>query len=305
MELIKLKGVSKSFRKNQVIQDINLSINEGLSGGGKTTLLNIIAGFVHPTDGEVVYVSKVTNSEKNLHKNLSKIKRHIGYTPQHNSFYPKLSVQENLFHFGKLYNLKHETLVGNIRNLLNFTHLIDHRNVLAEHLSGGMQKRLDISCSLVHKPKILILDEPTSDLDPILQQEILQLMKGVNQQGVTVIFASHHLEGVESVSSKIAMIHKGKLHAYGSLDEFKKPYTKDHLTINVQTGYAKDRMLSQLQQLPVNKIVDLDNKLEIYPDNVEETVKYLISVSKEENLDLHDLDLRKPTLGEVFLRIAR
>jgi len=311
VELIRLKEVTKEYRKRPVLQNVNLVIEEGdifgvigQSGSGKTTLLNLVAGFIEPTDGEVVYFSQISHREKDLHKNLHRLKKHIGFTPQHNSFYPKLTVKENLWHFGRLYGMDKETLATNIRNLLNFTHLIDNQDFLAEHLSGGMQKRLDLSCSLVHKPKLLILDEPTSDLDPTLQKEIIHLLQEVNKQGVTIVIASHHLDSIESICNKVAIIHQGKVHSNGLLDDVRKPYLRDHFTIRVRSSEQKQLLISKLRVLPMQKLVDKGDSLLIYPTNVDETVRNLLRIVREENLYLHDLDLRKPSLNEIFEKIT-
>ena len=311
MELLKVKGVTKEFKNHRVLDDVNLIIEEGdlfgvigQSGSGKTTLLNILAGFLEPTEGEITYYSKIDQSDKNLHKNFSKIKKYMGFTPQHNSFYHKLTVAENLLHFGKLYNVPHPTLITNIKSLIEFMHLEEDKHKLAEHLSGGMQKRLDISCSLVHKPKILILDEPTSDLDPILQKDVLNLLQQVNKQGVTVILASHQLESIENICNKIAILHKGKITNQGLVDDIKKPFLQDHFTITLKSGEGKDRLLARLKTIPLQKIVDQGKTLVIYPSQIDKTMTALLAIIKEENLYLHDMDLRKPSLGEVFEKIA-
>ena len=234
MEIIQLKGVDKWYRTNRVLEDINLTVEEGdvfgiigQSGSGKTTLLNLIAGFNQPSDGDVVYFSKIDHKAKRLHKHFNKIKKHLGYMPQHTSLYPKLTVKENVMHFGQLYNVKKKTLVVNAKNLLQFTGLYDHRNKLVEHLSGGMQKRLDLTCCLTHKPKILLLDEPTADLDPVMQEDILRLIQEVNKQGITVIISSHHLESIERICNKIAILTGGTLHSYVALKKYANHSLRD------------------------------------------------------------------------------
>ena len=311
MPLLQLKEVSKEFANSTVLDHIDMTIEEGdiigivgESGSGKTTLLNLLTGFMEPSQGEVLYYSKVTHEPKNLHDNLHKIKKFIGFAPQHNSFYPKLTVKENLFHFGQMYGLQHDILVSNIKSLLIFTGLFEDRNKLAEHLSGGMQKRLNISCGLVHKPKILVLDEPTADLDPLIQKEILLLLEEANKQGITVILASHHLDSVEHLCTKVAVIHKGKMRSFGSMDEVKKPFLRDYFTINLRPGDSKEKVLSTLKTLPVKKIVDEGKRLVVYPLDIQKTLQGILAVIKEENLYLHDLDLRKPSLHEVFETIA-
>ncbi len=307
MELIQLKGVGKEYSKRKILEDVNLIIEEGdflgiigESGSGKTTLLNLLTGFITPTEGSISYYSKVTQEPKDLNKNLHKIKRQIGFTPQHNSFYPKLTVKENLLHFGKLYGLKHETLINNAKSILYFTKLFEHRDKLAEHLSEGMQRRLDIACSLIHKPKLLVLDEPTADLDPILQREILLFLQEVNKQGMTIVMASHNLDSVENICNKVAIVHKGKVHSAGYIDEVKEPFLKNGFTINIKPGSNKQRVLEMIERLPVNKIVDQGNQLIVYPQNIERTIQSLLRIIQEEHLYINDVDMRKPSLVEIF-----
>lgn len=312
LKLIELKEAGKKFGNNNILEEVNIIIEEGdilgiigRSGSGKTTLLNLIAGFFEPSTGEVLHSFKVTEGPQNLHAGLRKIKDQIGYAPQHNSFYPKLTVMENLLHFGQLYKLPRETLQNNIKGLLQATELAAHQNKLAEHLSGGMQKRLDIACSLVHKPKILVLDEPTADLDPLLQKEIMNFLAQANKQGVTLVIASHHLHLLEKVCTKIAIVHNGRVHSHGGLEEIQKPYLKDNFTISLSPGENKERFISILKTLPVDKIIDRQNRIIIHPKNITKTLAGLLTMIQEEHLYLHDLDIRRPSLDEIFETITQ
>ena len=311
MEVISLKDVTQRYKKVNILENVNLSIDQGdmvgvigQSGSGKTTLLNLITGFIQPTNGEVIYYSKIHHEERSLTKNLNKIKKHMGFTPQHNSFYPKLTVMENLLHFGRLYDLDKNTLKDNIKNLLEFTQLSHHKTKLAEHLSGGMQKRLDISCSLVHKPKILVLDEPTADLDPILQKEILHLLQEVNDQGITVVFASHHLESIEKICNKVVIINDGRVHSCGSLDDVRAPFLKDHFRIKLPKGANKEHIIERLRGLPIKNIIQDRNGLIITPNHMEQTMTQLMEIIKDEGLQLNDLHFKKASLNEVFEKIV-
>jgi ABC-2 type transport system ATP-binding protein len=308
--LLQLKDVTKAYKEHPVLRDVNIIIEDGdilgvigQSGSGKTTLLNTITGFIEPTEGEAVYYS-ASQEEKNLNKNLYKIKRHIGFTPQHNSFYHKLTVNENLWHFGRLYGIDKKMLKINIRNLLNFTQLDEHKDKLAEELSGGMQKRLDISCSLVHKPKILVLDEPTADLDPILQKEILHMLKEVNKQGVTIVIASHQLDCIESICNKVIIVNKGKVKLDGLLDEVRKPHFKDHFTVKVHSNSEKEELIQRIRKLPIKKIVDKGDNLVVYPKDVKKTTEALLDVIEDSEL-ASSTSLKKMTLGELFEKVVR
>ncbi len=312
MEFIQAQGVSKEYAKKAVLRDVNLQIEEGdmlgiigQSGSGKTTLLNILSGFVEPTNGQVVYYSKVDQRPKDLHGNFSKIKQHIGFTPQHSSIYPKLSVKENILHFGQLYNIPKDTLIANAKALLQFTGLYNDKEKLAEQLSGGMRKRLDISCSLIHKPKLLFLDEPTANLDPVMEKEVLRLIQEVNKQGVTVIIASHHLENIENTCNKLAIIKEGKVQSYGDIDDVRKPFLKQNLTINIKTGKDKEKIIALVKKLPVSKIVDQGNQLVLYPSDDEKALAQLITRIKEEGLSMSDVDIHKPSLRDIFTKLTQ
>ncbi len=311
MAVIKLNEVSKEYKKVKILSNVNLTIEEGdilgvigKSGSGKSTLLNLLAGFIEPSSGEITFTSKSGNKELDLNDNLHLLKKEMGYAPQHNSFYPHLTVQENLEHFGLLYKMKPSTLKLNIDSLLHFTKLSKHRNKLALHLSGGMQKRLDLSCSLIHKPKLLVLDEPTSDLDPILQREILNLLEEVNKQGVTIVIASHQLDGIEKICNKVAIVHNGQVKTQGLINDVKKPFLKDHFTISIHAPQNKEDLIQKFKKFPIKKIVDKGNKLVIYPEHVEKTVSSLLALIKDEHLHLNDMDMRKPSLIEIFENIA-
>tara|TARA_Y100000310_G_C20702665_1_gene831429 strand:- start:7797 stop:8744 length:948 start_codon:yes stop_codon:yes gene_type:complete len=304
---IKLKGAGMRYKKQSVLHDVDLTIADGdiigiigKSGSGKTTLLNLIAGFMEPSEGEVVYVSKVNNKEKSLYRNLGKIKKYVGFTPQHNSFYHKLTVLENLLHFGKLYKLDKNTLNANVKALLEVTRLKEHRHKLADQLSGGMQKRLDIACSLVHKPKILILDEPTGDLDPVLRRETLNFLQEVNKQGVTLVIASHQLDSVEMLCNKIAVIHNGHVHSQGAIQEIRKPFLRDHFVINIHSPRNKDILIEALRNLPLKKLIDKNDRIIVYPENVGETMTKVMEIIAQQEVYLPEVNIQHRPLNDIF-----
>ena len=246
MEVIQLKEVTKEFGNKIILDNVSFSIKEGdvfgiigQSGSGKTTLLNSLIGFYEPDEGEITYQLDGNLKRKPVHKNLNEVKRKFGFAAQVSSFYPKLTIKENLFHFGRLYGVKTKILHRNIKNLLEFTELKDYENKLSEHLSVGMAKRLDLSCSLIHNPKLLLLDEPTANLDPLLQKEILHLIDHANKQGITVVIASHHLHDIEKICNQIVLIKEGKIVAQGTVKEVKKPYRETDKNISLEDVFKK------------------------------------------------------------------
>jgi len=185
--LIEIKKVTKIFGRNTVLNDVDLNIPQnkifgiiGESGSGKTTLLKSIIGFVKPDSGIITFEGREVS------RSMETIRERFGFASQENCFYPKLNVRENLEFFGTLYGLSSKLIDSNIKKLLKFVELEDAEKTLAENLSSGMQRRLDIACSLINNPKVLIMDEPTQDLDPVLRKEIVNLIRKINENGTKV-----------------------------------------------------------------------------------------------------------------------
>jgi ABC-2 type transport system ATP-binding protein len=314
VKIVELKGVSKEYGSHLVLDNINLTIEEGdifgiigASGSGKSTLLSTLVGFLEPDDGQVFYYSPATGKGYDLYQHLHMMRKQIGFTPQHLSFYPKLTVKENLLHFGRMYHIPEKVLIENAKSLLKFTGLWKFRNLLAEELSGGMQKRLDISCSLVHKPKVLVLDEPTVDLDPLLRKDLMRLIKEVNKQGVTIIMASHDHENVELLCNKVAVVHKKHVYAYGSVDEIKRQYGSRVGTVKVHTGLHHEKVLGLLGQrrVPMNGAIDHGTHLTIQSQDLHSTLQSLLKMSNDHHLPFTHVELRSPTLKSVFEQISK
>ncbi len=224
-KLIQLNGVTKRFGKNTVLDSVNLEIPEGkitgiigASGEGKSTILKIIASFYKPTAGKVLYFNR------SIFKDIQNIKKSFGLAIEDGSFYENLTVEENLFYFGHLYSVKEGVLIPRVKGLMHFVDLIDAKDILSKNLSLGMKKRLDIACSLIHKPSVLILDEPTADLDPLLRYQIIKLIKKINSHGTTIIFTTQLLEEAEEICDKVAILYNEKIIEHGSPSDIKDKY---------------------------------------------------------------------------------
>ena len=229
-KLIQFKGVTKRFGRNQVLNSINFSIPEGkimgiigASGEGKSTILKMIASFYKPTKGKILY------SNKNIFRNSRNLKRTFGFAIEDGSFYENLTVKENLFYFGRLYGVKRKVLSLRVKGLMVFVGLDSAADVLSKNLSLGMKKRLDLACSLIHKPKVLILDEPTADLDPLLRRQMMKLIWKINSHKTTVIFTTQLLGEAEEVCDKIAILYNEKIVEEGAPSKIKKKYNSKNL----------------------------------------------------------------------------
>ncbi len=212
MLLLEFLHLRKSFKSRTILHDINFTVNSGeifglvgKSGGGKTTLMRVLMGFYHADSGKILFEGKDVSTD------LYHIRQNIGFTTQENSFYEKLTVFENLEYFGQMYGVNEDELKKRAKILLDLVQLGDKSQLLAEDLSGGMKRRLDFAISLIHDPPLLILDEPTTGLDPILRFEIWDVIRSIRDYGKTVVVSSHFFDELEQNCSRIGILHKGKI----------------------------------------------------------------------------------------------
>lgn len=225
-EFIQLKEVTKKFKKNVVLEKVDLNIPEkqitgiiGASGMGKTTILKMIMGFYKPTKGQIVYL------KRNVLKDLKNIRKIFGFSTEDGSFYQDLTVKENLYHFGSLYGMKKNKIKERTKEILDFVGLSKAVNTRAGDVSVGMKKRLDFACSLIHEPEVLILDEPTADLDPLLRAQILSLIKKIKNRGTTVVLTTQLLEEMDEICDYIAILHGKKIIEKDTPKKIKEKYS--------------------------------------------------------------------------------
>jgi ABC-2 type transport system ATP-binding protein len=305
--IINFTGVKKEFKDNIVLHEVNLTVNKGeifgvigLSGSGKTTLFNTLIGFLEPDAGQIVYYDQ--GKEVSILKDSEIVKTHFGFATQEPTFYPKLTAEENLDHFGALYKIKKKVREQYIDFLLKLVDLYDARDTMSSSLSGGMQKRLTIACALIHNPKVLILDEPTADLDPYLRNKTWDIIKSIRKQGTTVILSSHFLDEVDILCDRIAILHNGAILEVGTPNELKNRYNKnEEIELETKPGnYGNIHKMMEQQKLPVSKIFKKDSKLIIYTAEPEYTLQKLMSIIGGLDEELVGVNVNRPSLAEVF-----
>ena len=247
--LIRLKGVTKRFGDNTVLDHVDLEIPPGelfgiigLSGVGKTTLLNVMVGFLDTTAGDVV-LQLADGTQVSVYKQRELVKTMFGFAAQTPSFYGRLTVRENVEHFAALYNIPPVERISRCDKLLKLVGLEQSQHTLAQNLSGGMQKRLDIACAIVHQPAILILDEPTADLDSVIRVQIWDLLNEIHAQGTTVIVASHVVSELEQHCGKIAILRDQKITEVGTTAQLRDIYSTNYELFlgTARKDYAKLR----------------------------------------------------------------
>ncbi len=302
---IQLENVSKWYGKAVILDKLSFNVPYGeifgiigKSGCGKSTTLSIIIGFLKPSEGRIYFQSH------DIYNNIREVQEQFGFAAQEVSFYPRLTVKENLEYFGRLYNLTHKQLKERIPQILQLVNLEGTEHLQGWKLSAGMQKRLDIACAMIHEPKVLLLDEPTEDLDPTLRLELLDLIKKINhEKNVTVILTSHLLNEVEYVCDRVAILNDHKIVAMGKINELKENYSKDS-EIGIELEDRNNQEFIKLaKKIPnVKKIVERQGKVYIYTSKGTEILKSMLAASlqQKKKFNVTSITLSKPSLEEVF-----
>ncbi len=306
--VLQVSGVSKAFDKNQVLELVDVGVQRGeifgligMSGAGKTTLLNLLVGFLHPDSGDVM-IALPDGSVQSVLQNPDLIKKHIGFSTQTPSFYNKLTVRENIEHFARLYHLSEADSRRRSKALIELVGLSEAENIIAGNLSGGMKKRLDIACALIHDPQILILDEPTADLDPVMRKQLWSLIKQVNAKGTTILLASHFLAEIELLCSRIAILHNKKIVVCGTAQQLRELYAKNY-EFYLQTVSKNYDSLKGYIRSRSAKVSEEEGELVVRTPNPETVLDVIASNLKKG--DLQSLHVARPSLGRVFEEVVK
>lgn len=219
--MIRVAGLAKSFGCTKAVKDVTLNVERqeicglvGPDGAGKTTLMRMITSLISPDRGEVLMMGE--NPQDMPRENL-------GYMPQRFSLYGDLTVMENINFFGSMYGLDRKTINARADEILEITHLIDFKTRFADNLSGGMKQKLALTCALVTRPAILVLDEPTYGVDPESRKEFWKILYELNKEGKTILVSTPYMDEAE-LCTKVAFIDKGRITAIDSPAGLKKNY---------------------------------------------------------------------------------
>jgi ABC-2 type transport system ATP-binding protein len=207
--IIEIQDVVRQFRRMTAIDGVSLTINKGElfgilgpDGAGKTTLLRMMAAVMNPTAGNI------TIGEADTVKDAETVKTMIGYMPQRFGLYGDLSVEENINFVADVFEVKGQERQDRIKRLYEFTQLEKFKRRRAEHLSGGMKKKLGLACSLIHRPKVLLLDEPTTGVDPVARRDFWDLLSGLHGDGTTTVVSTPYMDEAERCN-RVALLFEG------------------------------------------------------------------------------------------------
>lgn len=229
-KIIEVKNLKKSYKNNKALDGLDFDLYEGEilgilgpNGAGKSTTINILSTILKKDEGEITYFGMSTE------KNLKYIKANLGVVPQDIALYEDITAYKNIDFFASLYGLKKQNLKDAVEYALKFVGLEDRKNDLPKHYSGGMKRRLNIACSIAHKPKILILDEPTVGIDPQSRNHILTSLRELQKEGTTIIYTTHYMDEIEEIADRVIIVDKGKKIEDGKIGELLTKYDETSL----------------------------------------------------------------------------
>lgn len=299
--MINLNNITISFKTIKALNDVSLAIKEGEffgllgpNGAGKTTLMNILIGYLSADSGSV-YINGEEVSDNEL-----KFRSELGFVPQSVALYGDLSAEENLKFFGSFYNMDSSILKKNISEYLNAVGLYERRKDTVKNFSGGMKRRLNLITALLHRPKVLLCDEPTVGVDPQSRNAIFDFLEKLNKEGLTIVYTTHYMEEAERLCNRVAVIDNGNIIALGTTDELLKLLpVKGH--IYVSKNNLPDSFKEEFKRF--GRIASNSDKYEIKLNEGTKLSEF-IKALEESRIGIENLTLQKPTLEELFLHLT-
>lgn len=296
MQTIEVIDVSKKFGEQVALDNVSFEVNSGEifgllgpNGAGKTTCIRIILDIYKADSGRIKIFNKAMSED---------LKNTIGYLPEERGLYQDIKLDECLVYLASLKDLSTEESHKRVDKYLEQFNLAEHKKKKVKELSKGMQQKAQLITTLVHDPKIIIIDEPFSALDPVNTQMVKDLLDEQRSLGKTIIMCTHQMHQVEQLCDRLVLINQGQTVLYGALDELVKKYTGNSIIINTPSEFPQDSP-------GLKKITKLDNA-HAYKVDLEEGVvqqeflKYLLN----SNLVVEEFKPATPTLDEIFIRVV-
>lgn len=305
MQVLKVTEIVKRYKDLLALDHLSIEVEEGEifgllgpNGSGKSTLMNSILGLLEYSEGEIEIFGKKMGPES------YDLKAKIGVVPQNVAVFDELTVKENIDYFCGLYIKDKATRKQYVEDAIRFVGLEDYTKFYPKKLSGGLLRRLNIACGIVHKPKLIFMDEPTVAVDPQSRNKILEGIKELNANGATVIYTSHYMEEVEAICTKIAIIDKGKNIVSGTNDQL-KAIIKTSEKIRIEILDFEQKHLSEIMQLPHVIEAKYENKhLYVACGGGKHNLIRVLDYLKEKDITFGRVYSELPTLNDVFLEVT-
>jgi ABC-2 type transport system ATP-binding protein len=302
---ISVQDLQKSFGENHAVQGVSFDVKEGEifsllgpNGAGKTTTISMLSCLLRPDDGDARIMGHSIRTDD------MGVKSVLGVVPQEIALYEDLTARENLTFWGKMYGLRGSPLKARVNEVLEIIGLSDRANERVGKYSGGMKRRVNIGVALLHKPRVIYMDEPTVGIDPQSRRNILDSVVELKNQGMTVLYTTHYMEEAEELSDHIAIMDHGRLIACGTNDDLVKlvgEQTRIILTVNVDSG----KMADAWQSIPgVQRVTMEDGHIDVLVDDSNLVLPRLFEAAASFSARITSVDIREPNLEAVFLHLT-
>ena len=304
-QLMESKGLTKQFKENKVLKGIDFTIRQGEilcvlgpNGAGKSTIINILSAALGSDSGEVLFQGKPIGGQLKAYRQM------LGIVPQDIALYEELSAEENLRFFASLYGLHGKRLQAAVTEALVFAGLEDRRCDAVKTFSGGMKRRLNIACAIAHKPTLAIMDEPTVGIDPQSRNYILQAIRTLQREGMTILYTTHYMEEVEAISTRIIIMDHGAIIAEGTKESLKEGIQNEkHYTIEVEeNGVLNSDAFYTIEGVRDVRIVG--NILQITSLKGIENLDRIIALLTEHGDRIRNINSENASLETVFLKLT-
>jgi len=298
--MIKIDKLHKTYNEVEALKDISLNVEKGEmfgiigpDGAGKTTIIRILCGLINSTSGDAFLMNKNVKEERSL------IQKDIGYLSQIFSLYGDLTIDENIEFFANIHNILdyHERR----DELLTFTNLIRFRDRLGNNLSGGMKQKLSLACSLIHKPKILFLDEPTTGVDPVSRRDFWKILANLKKEGITIVLTTPYLDEAERCT-RVAFVNEGELLDVGTPSELKAKIKGEVLELVSSDIKKSERILKENFDFDIQLFGD---RINIVLNNFENDFKNIESVLSANSINVIEKRIITPTLENLFINMIK
>ncbi len=298
--LISARGLTKKFGDFTAVNGIDFDVSKGESfgllgpnGAGKSTVMRMIGATSQRNAGDLTILGK------DPERNGPQIRAHLGVVPQQDSLDMHLSVSENLYIYGRYFGLPRKFVKGKIEELLTFAQLEEKRDAKVEALSGGMKRRLTIARALVSEPEILMLDEPTTGLDPQARHILWDRLFRLKEQGVTLVITTHFMDEAEQLCDRLIVMDKGTIMAEGSPASLIKDYSTKEV-LEVRFGSDRNQEVADKLRAMCERIEELPDRILMYTEDGESLLEKIYASGLHPKTSL----VRRSSLEDVFLRLT-
>ena len=303
--MIEVEGLRKSFGELVAVDDVSFSVNPGEifgllgpNGAGKTTTINMICGVLRPDGGRVVI------HDRDIWIEPKKVKQTLGVVPQEIAVYEDLSARDNLSFWGSLYGLSGKSLKNRVNESLTRVGLSDRATDKVKNFSGGMKRRLNLCMGLLHRPQVLLLDEPTVGIDPQARLNILEVVRDVAASGTTVLYTTHYMDEAQDLCDRIAIIDHGKILTIGTLEELTR-LAGEAEVLRLTGPFGDPEARDRLGAVEGVRILKADDRVAVL--SVESKGPGLLAVLPrilEADLGVEDVSIQRPNLQSVFISLT-